>query len=251
MRSGFRFELSGSETHVWTLPTAASNLAASLLTDVLTTDEKDRASRFRFRRLRESFVSAHGALRYLLGRYLDCSPSDLRFVYRSKGKPALLSETGIQFNMAHSGCLIVIAVTLDRPIGVDIEEIRQLSDMQQIAYRFFCPEEAHEIMSLPETERHRGFFSCWTRKEAFVKATGHGLSVPLNSFRVTLHPDLPARFVQIGDGTIDAQSWMLHDLQLAPGYAAALAYHGRQQLLTVLPIDLTELFDTCSSRIAK
>jgi 4'-phosphopantetheinyl transferase len=211
----------------------------------LAKDELDRADRFRFAHLRESFVIARAGLRCLLGRYLDICPADLRFIYGSKGKPALESAAGVQFNMTHSGRLAAVAITANCPIGVDLELIRPLPDMQQIAARFFCSEEAAEIMMLPASERELAFFRCWTRKEAYIKAIGDGLSAPLDGFRVTMQPGAPARFVHIGHDTNAANAWTLHDLCFAPDYAAALAYRGPQRSLSIFPIaGLEELFST-------
>jgi len=242
MRAIFSFELWGNEIHTWAFPTKASNDVVATFERVLVTEETDRASRFHFRHLYESFVIARGALRFLLGRYLNCSPAELRFIYGWRGKPALASASGIQFNMTHSGNLAVIALTLGREIGVDVEQIRPLSDMQHIADRFFCPEEASEIMSLPQTERDRAFFCCWTRKEAYIKATGDGLSTPLNNFRVTVRPNIPARFVHLEHNSNAAKAWTLHDIQVAARYAAALAYRDAQRPLSVFPVvDLADL----------
>ncbi|HMD49303.1 MAG TPA: 4'-phosphopantetheinyl transferase superfamily protein [Bryobacteraceae bacterium] len=231
MRSDFSFELSGNDVHIWTLPTGGADDLVARLERVLDAEELNRAARFRFNHLRESFVVSHGALRTLLGRYLNVPPAEVRFVYGSKGKPALALQSNIEFNMTHSGGLAVIALTLDREIGVDVEQIRSMPDRQAIASRFFCAEEAAEILSLPEAERERAFYCCWTRKEAYIKAIGDGLSTPLDEFRVTVQPGEPARFVHIARDTEAAEAWMLHDLRLAPDYAAALAYRDRERPL--------------------
>jgi 4'-phosphopantetheinyl transferase len=245
MIAGCSFELRKSDVHIWTLPTGALDSVAAKLESVLVADERDRAARFRFDHLRQSFVIAHGALRCLLARYLKLDPASIRFNYGSKGKPALASATLIQFNMTHSGSLAAVALTLGCQIGVDIERIRPLSEIKQIAGRFFCPEEASEIMSVPPSERERAFFCCWTRKEAYVKAIGDGLSAPLDQFRVTLLPGQPARFVHLGNNNDDAEDWTLHDLTLAPNYAAALAYHDQPRSLSLFPIlDPEELLNT-------
>jgi 4'-phosphopantetheinyl transferase len=245
MRAGGTLELSGGEVHIWTLPTTAASATAVMFEPILAPDELDRARRFHFTHLRESFLIARGALRCLLGRYLDLHPKSIQFSYSSKGKPALEAGAHIHFNMTHSGGLAAIAITAGCQIGVDLEQIRPLSDMQQIAARFFCSEETAEIMSLTQGERERAFFCCWTRKEAYVKAIGDGLSAPLDSFRVTVLPDIPAQFVRIGHATADTNAWTLHDLSLGPGYAAALAYRDRQRPLSIFPItDLAELFST-------
>lgn len=236
------FELSGNDIQIWTLPTQASNEVVAKFDQILAPEESDRAARFHFAHLRESFVIAHGALRILLGKYSNIRPADIRFVYGSKGKPALAEANAIDFNLSHSGTLAVVAITTNCPIGVDIEEIRPVSDMQEIAKRFFCPEEANEVLSLPLDERERAFFCCWTRKEAYIKAIGDGLSTPLDSFCVTAKPDSPARFVHIAHDPAAVEAWMLHDLRLRQGYAAALAYRDRQRSLLIQPIfELREL----------
>ena len=130
----------------------------------------------------------------------------------------------------------MIALTTGLEIGVDVEQIRPLPDMQSIADRSFRPEEASEIMSLPQPERDHAFYRCWTRKEAYIKAIGDGLSAPLDDFRVTVQPNTPARFVHIEHDASAAQRWTLHDLQVAAGYAAALAYHDQPRSLSMFPI---------------
>ena len=147
--------------------------------------------------------------------------------------------------MTHSGNLAAVAITSRCPIGIDLEGIRSLPEIQQIASHFFCSEETAEIMSLSPSERERAFFCCWTRKEAYIKSIGEGIYTPLDSFRVTVQPNTPARIVHIEDDTSEADEWTLHDLCLATDYAAALAYRDRQSSLSIFPIvDIAEFFDT-------
>lgn len=211
----------------------------------LVTSEIYRAQQFSFSHLRESFIIARGALRFLLGRYLNLHPNSIQFVYGSKGKPYLDSLAPLHFNMTHSGDLAAVAITSHRQIGIDLEKINPLPELQQIASHFFCPEETAEIMSLPQSERERAFFCCWTRKEAYIKALGEGLHTPLDSFRVTVQPSTPARLVHIEQDASAADEWTLHDLCLASDYTAALAYRDRKRSLSLFPIiDLAEFFDT-------
>lgn len=160
----------------------------------------------------------------------------MRFNYGSKGKPELASPLGIEFSVTHSGGLAAFAFISGREIGIDVELMRPLVEMQSIADRVFCPEEAAEIMSLPPSERQRAFFYCWTRKEAYIKAIGDGLSKPLDDFRVTVKSSEQARFIHLAHDTNAAQTWTLHDLNLAPNYAAALTYHDQRRSLSVRPI---------------
>jgi 4'-phosphopantetheinyl transferase len=201
----------------------------------LTPDETDRGARFRFEHLQRSFILARGALRVLLGRYLETAPRDVEFSYGAKGKPSLAALAGLQFNASHSDGLALFAFTADCEIGVDVEAIRPMPDMEEIAKRFICAEESAELMSIPAEERDQSFFLCWTRKEAYIKATGEGLSAPLDAFRVTLRPDEPARFVHFSNDRAAALAWTMHDLRLGPGYAGALAYRDAPRRLEIFP----------------
>jgi 4'-phosphopantetheinyl transferase len=138
--------------------------------------------------------------------------------------------------MTHSGDMAAFVFTIGCQIGIDLERVRGLSEAQEIANRYFCPDEAAEIMALPPNERERAFFLCWTRKEAYIKAIGDGLSTPLHEFRVTLQPNEPARLVHLARDKEAARVWTLHDLSLASNYAAAIAYRDRQRPLSIIPI---------------
>jgi 4'-phosphopantetheinyl transferase len=206
------FDLSGRIIHVWPVLNEAPSSVAERFQPYLSPDEKGRAARFRFEHLRNSFVVTHGVLRILLGRYLHISPAGILFKYGSKGKPRIAGSAGIDFNMSHSDGLAVFAFTAGCEVGVDVERIRPLPDMQSIADRFFCSEEAAELMSLAANQREHGFYLCWSRKEAYIKAIGDGLSAPLDSFRVTLQPCQPARFIHLANDTSASKAWSLHDL---------------------------------------
>jgi 4'-phosphopantetheinyl transferase len=210
--------------HVWPVSIQAPDSIVEQFQRLLAPDEADRAAKFRFHQLRTAYILGRGALRILLGRYLNSPPQDLTFRYGSKGKPTLDAPGPLQFNASHSGDLALFAFTMDCEIGVDVEAIRPMPDIENIARRFFCAEETVELMSLPAGQREHAFFLCWTRKEAYIKATGEGLSTPLDAFRVTLRPSEPAGMIQLAGDPIAARRWTLHDLPPAPGYAAAVAY---------------------------
>ena len=218
------YELPGRVVHIWPVSIETPDPVVEQLRPLLDPVETDRAARFKFEHLRGAFILTRGVLRVLLGRYLHSVPQDVQFRYGSKGKPALLSPGGLQFNVSHSGGVALFAFTMDCEIGVDVEGIRPMPDMEGIAQRFFCAEETAELISLPLGQRDQGFFHCWTRKEAYIKATGEGLSEPLDAFRVTLRPGQPAGILHLGRDPAAAGLWKLHDLRVAPGYAAALAY---------------------------
>jgi 4'-phosphopantetheinyl transferase len=228
-------ELTGRTVHVWPVSTLAPDAAVERFRPLLAPDETDRAGRFRFERLQRSFILARGALRVLLGRYLNTAPGEIDFSYGVKGKPALAAPNRLQFNASHSGDLALFAFTTDCEVGVDVEAIRPMRDIEDVAKRFFCAEETAELRSLPDGQREHGFFLCWTRKEAYIKATGDGLSTPLDAFRVSLRPGEAAALVHLERDPIAAQAWTLHDLTPAHGYAAALAYRDSPRPLETFP----------------
>ncbi|MGH9720228.1 MAG: 4'-phosphopantetheinyl transferase family protein [Bryobacteraceae bacterium] len=232
----FEFDLSVRIVHVWRIDISASNAVAERLLPLLARDERDRAAGFRFDGHRNSFIAAHGALRILLGRYLNDDASNIQLTYGSKGKPSLAGPSRIRFNASHSGRLALVALTLDCDIGVDVEQIRPFPNVHEVINRFFSAEEAAELSSLPADEHASAFFRCWTRKEAYIKAIGDGLSAPLNDFRVTMQPGEPARLIHVAHDPAAASAWNLHDLQVASSYAAALAYRDLPRLIHVTPL---------------
>jgi len=193
-------------------------------------DERSRAARFYFRRDRERFIVARAILRVILGRYLNRAPESLSFSYGSHGKPALASKSGAEpicFNTSHSQGMALYVVTRGREIGVDLELIRDGLAVEQIAEQFFSRREISALCSLPAELRRRAFFLCWTRKEAYIKARGEGLSLPLDQFEVSLTPGQPAALVSVREDSNEAYRWSLEELFPAANYAAALAVEGR------------------------
>jgi 4'-phosphopantetheinyl transferase len=230
-----RFELEGRTVHVWPVRTSASIDVVSSLEGVLDPQERQRAAQFLSHDARRTFIVGRAALRTLLGSYLKTSASGIEFKFGHKGKPSL-EGLSLTFNVSHSGDLVVLAFTHGCEIGIDVERIRAIQDMQNIADRFFSSDEAAELKSVPADERDRAFFLCWTRKEAYIKAIGEGLSFPLNDFCVTVQAGDPVRFIHLGGDAAVAKEWMLHDLRLAPNYAAALAYRDAERPVKVLPL---------------
>lgn len=224
------------EVQIWTMPTQGPDAVVTQLRRILGKDELERASRFRFPHLTNAYVIAHGVLRLLLARYLDRDPARISFVYGAQGKPTVSDNLQFDFNLTHSEGMAAIALTKGCALGLDLEHLRSIPDLEQIARRYFCTGEAAEIFSLPPGEREQAFFRCWTRKEAYIKAIGDGLVCPLDSFQVTVQADRPARLVHIGGDRAAAANWTLRDLSLAPDYIAALAYPDRPRRLSVFPI---------------
>lgn len=183
----------------------------------LAEDERTRANRFHFDQHRRHFVVARGFLRVLLARYLNTTPEAVRFAYGPYGKPILDRESSLRFNASHSGDWAVYGFIRDHEVGIDVEQIKEDFGTEGIAERFFSPGEVQTLSALPEAEKAAAFFRCWTRKEAYIKAIGSGLSHPLDSFDVTLAPGQPAALSRV------EELWSLFDLDVAPGYAGALA----------------------------
>jgi 4'-phosphopantetheinyl transferase len=229
------FDLSGGRIEVWCIETAAQESVIRRLEYVLSAEERERAARFRFERHRDAFIVARGALRVLLARYIGSSAVDVTFVCGPNGKPSL-PDSRVEFNVSHTDGVAVLAFAQNCALGVDIECIRPIADMMHIARRFFCRGEAQELAALPEAQRERAFFLCWTRKEAYIKATGDGLSIPLNEFRVTLREGEPARFVHIGNETSAPSGWVLHNLDISSAYAAAIAHRGEPKRVVQSPL---------------
>lgn len=221
--------LEGGEVHVWAAPLDPPADEARGYAALVAPDERERMERFRFERDRRRFGVARGVLRLLIGRYLETDPRRVVFRYESHGKPALsgeLAERGLRFNVSHSGEMALYAFARERELGVDVEEVRPMEDGLDIAERFFSQAEVAAFRALPAEVRDEAFFNCWTRKEAYIKAVGEGLSFPLHVFDVSLAPGEPARLIASRDPR-QAERWSLRELpDPAPGYRAAVVAEG-------------------------
>lgn len=196
------------------------------LSSILSVEERDRAQRFKTPQLRRRFIVTHAVLRQILAQILDRSPKSLRFDVGSHGKPFLSPRPdGLTYNMSRSSGMALFAVTRDQSIGVDVErqDPRDIDD--EVMQRFFSQGEIRAIKSLPLSDRKAAFFDCWTRKEAFIKAIGRGLSFPLDQFEVSVTAR-SARLISIRSDTEQAASWIIRDLRPAADYSGALAVPG-------------------------
>ena len=203
--------------------------AESTWRELLSSDEQERAARFHFARDRQYFCAARASLRTLLGGYLKATPREVAFQYSDKGKPGLTSHRrshAIAFNVSHSGDFALLGFTRSCEIGVDIEKIRDDFDSAAIARRFFSAHEQEQLSRLRADQQHHAFFRCWTRKEAFIKALGEGLSHPLDQFDVSLETAGPVSLTTRPDAG-EAERWWLQSVDAGPGYAAAFAVAAR------------------------
>ena len=215
--------LDAQTVHIWPVHLRGSDADLTAFDRILSPEEQTRAARFAFPHLRRAYVFGRGALRHLLASYTGIAPAALSFAYGPQGKPSLVSPTRVRFNASHSGEQALFAFTLDIEIGVDIEAIREIPEVSQIARQFFCRAEEADLLALPPDQRQFAFSRCWTRKEAYIKAKGGGLSIPLDSFRVSLIPGEEVRFVKLAPDDAGTP-WTLHDLEIFDGFAGALAY---------------------------
>src|SRR5439155_22463572 len=181
-------EVTCNEVHVWRATLDLPRSRVQSLEQTLAADERTRAEQFHFQKDRMHFIVARGLLRAILGRYLATNPCTLRFCYSQYGKPTLAREAGsdasLCFNVTHSHGLALYAITRNRALGIDLEHIRMDVAYEPIAEHFFSPYEVRMLRTVPPHLRSAAFFSCWTRKEAYLKARGLGLSLPLSQFDV-------------------------------------------------------------------
>ena len=215
--------LGTNEVHVWRLPLVQPPAQLAVLARTLGDDERARARRFHFDRDRDAFTAARGALRTLAGGYLARRPEALVFGYQARGKPYLTAPPGhdLRFNVSHSGDFALLAFTRGRDVGVDVERRRPLQDLRSLANVSFSRAEYAALLGVPAHDQTDAFFACWSRKEAFIKATGEGVS-QLADFDVNVRADEPGRLLRVPGGPRPQPPWSMCDLPAIPGHAAAL-----------------------------
>ena len=227
--------LSEDAVQVWHVFLIQPETVRQRLEQILSTDERNRASKFYFERDKRGFIIGRGMLRMLLGAYLDCEPRQLEFCYGDHGKPALVQKPAngkiLHFNVSHTKELAVFAFSWNRELGIDVEYIRIMQDADQIAKRFFSAREYKVLQTLPASQKMQGFFNCWTRKEAYLKALGDGLARPLDEFEVSLLPGEAASLLHVVGRPEEISRWRLEAFTPAPGYVAAIAGEGPNWLL--------------------
>jgi 4'-phosphopantetheinyl transferase len=226
-------ELPEDEVHLWRVDLEALRREELRWRKVLSPDESARASRFHFPVDRERFAASRAWLRTILAAYLATDPARLNFAYSKREKPSLAlgsepAGSGLRFNISHSGGIALLAFTRHRELGVDIEQVRRDFDVAAIAHRFFSASEREALDALPGEQRFAAFYRCWTRKEAYIKATGEGLSLPLHQFDVSLTPEDDDALRATRPDSSEAALWSLREVHADPGYMAALCVRGRE-----------------------
>jgi 4'-phosphopantetheinyl transferase len=224
---------------VWRIPLNSLYNSLNECRAILCTDEEQRARRFRFERARKRFIATHAATRRVLAEYLECDPTRLIFEYGANGKPRIRQSDNamdLEFNLSQSGDYALLAVASKLSLGIDVEAVTSAFATQEIANLFFSPDEVKSLLALPKEQRAEAFFCCWTRKEAYIKAKGGGLSIRLDSFSVTLHPDMRAALLRAADEPNGPNRWSIYDIQIDPNYKAALVVEGEGH--TIFQFDL-------------
>ena len=222
--------LGQAEVHLWVVPLVASAEKSSYFKSILSSDEQKRAGCFRKSRDAQRYVAARGSLRSLLGTYLRIEPDRLQFAYSAFGKPYLVGKeplTSMKFSVSHSDDLALFGFARGHEMGVDVERIRPEIEVEDLAARYFSPNEFKTLRSLPADQQREAFYCGWTRKEAYLKARGEGLSFPLDRVEVTLTPDEPAMILKASGDPDVFRHWILQHLSPAPGYVGAAAVEGR------------------------
>lgn len=219
----------GNQVHVWAASLEVSESVRSLFEKTLSDDELARAARFHFEEHRNRYLAAHGWLRQLLAGYLGISAATVKFVDSPLGKPGLapsVNAGGLHFNLTHSEGLALVAIARGRAVGIDLERVRPLNDAEEMVARFFSQRENAAFRRLPEEQKPLAFFNLWTRKEAWLKATGEGIGHLLNQVEVSFRPGEPAGLKSLPQGFENLSSWSIHHLIPGPGFVGALVVAG-------------------------
>ncbi len=212
------------EIHIWRIPLVVGEYRP--LMELLSEDEVRRGERFLFEKHREHYVVGRARMRRLLAAYTNNTARNVEFAYENLGKPKFadaILHARFQFNFSNSSDRGLLAITRGRKVGVDLERVRSMKDRMQLARRYFAESEIQKLFALPEKQQSDAFFRCWTRKEAYLKAVGKGLTFPLRNVEVTLLENEPCRLLHINSSKEDASAWSLVSLRPFDGYLGALA----------------------------
>ena len=216
------------EVHLWQVDLAVVAAAEQRWQQILSADERARAARFHFPRDRQHYTATRALLRTILASYIAAHPAKLVFRYSEKDKPSLaLAGNQVEFNVSHSGTTALLAFARGRALGVDVERIREDLDPAVLAHRFFSTHEQNQLAAIPPSEKYHAFFRCWTRKEAYIKARGTGLSLPLDQFDVSLRPGDENALLSTRPDAAEAALWSLQEIPAGDGYVAALCVQGQ------------------------
>lgn len=223
------WSLLNKDVHVWCSFLNQSTSRIQTFAQLLSEDERTRSERFYLERDKNRFIVGRGLLRTILGSYLGINGSQLQFCYGEHGKP-ILTETSVvnplSFNLSHSHELVLYAISHQQEIGVDVEYIRPICQVEQLAEHCFSEREKVIFHQLHPSQKLAAFFNCWTSKEAYLKATGYGLVFPMDQLDISLSPGEPVQLCSIKGDRVDVSRWSFQELIPAIGYIGALAIEG-------------------------
>jgi 4'-phosphopantetheinyl transferase len=214
------------EAHIWLADLKFNECFQTSFLELLSPDEKIRAHKFRFAKDRRNFIIARGILRSLIGKYLEINPAEISFQYSEFGKPGIADNHSMQFNISHSQDIALFAFVKKINVGVDVEFVNPDIEVKDIAKKYFSPNEVLNLFALPEKQHTLGFFNCWTRKEAFIKAVGEGLSFPLDQFEVSLEPDKPAKLLATDWEPNAVSEWSIYSMSPGANFVGCVAIEG-------------------------
>jgi len=244
--------LLANDVHVWSVRISGGETCTGKFRAILSPQELSRSAKFCFENLRREYLLKHGVQRVLLSRYLTVAPSQIEFEYGAHGKPRISGAAeGLSFNQSDSFELAVFALARDLELGVDIEVVRDLQNMSQICELYFAPEENEELRGLAPQLFETSFFKTWTRKEAYVKAIGNGLSVSLRSFQLAASGK--PRIIHIDGDNRESEQWQVHSFTPAKNYVGALVYRGKRRLVRYFgvfdPVDFLDAAETVAAPV--
>ncbi|MCK0148124.1 4'-phosphopantetheinyl transferase superfamily protein [Arenibacter sp. F26102] len=204
---------------------------------ILSKEELNRVNWFKFSEDRIRFIYSRAILRILSGRYLDMDPNMIKFKYNEYGKPSFYNCDHLEFNLSHSGNMVILAFVKENQIGVDIEQIKYNFDCLSIANNFFSDQEINQLQNIPKNDQKIAFYRCWTRKEAFIKAEGSGLSFPLTSFSVSLDSDSKAELIETNWSHKENKAWSLYSYRPTSEYISAIAVRGKMNSIEYIDLN--------------
>ena len=233
-------QLDRRDIHVWCVDLETSRSQSRAGLEILSDDERARSQRFKFAQDRHRFIVGRASLRRTLAAYVGIAAENIQFCYGAFGKPALAplclrttdARKNVSFNCTHSGGVFLCAVCNHDPIGVDIETPRPIDDLLGLAEAHFSRAEIAALRRIDPPQQLHAFFNCWTRKEAYIKATGKGLSARLDNFSVSLSPGEPARLLSCADNPTHTETYSIHELTSVPGHVGAIAAKGQLRKLS-------------------
>jgi len=218
-----KIEIEDNQVHIWQARIDVSSGYPKDIKDVLSADERERAISFKLQNDQIHFIIRHYLLRIILSKYCDYLADEITFRYDTHKKPAfnMPEYRKIKFNMSFSHDLMLVAINKHNDIGIDIEKVHDINDLESVAVNNFSSKEFKYLNS--SSEKINTFFKIWTRKEAFIKATGKGMYYPLKSFCVSMDKSGNHENLIIFNHPIKSKHWRIAEIKASDGFIASIA----------------------------